>query len=296
MIRTTTAARAGDMFAANVLMRPRAPRYVSRGFPGPFSLKGVVEGEAVWTVEGRRFRVTPGVWLLLDRGQAYDIEVDTLEPSQTFVIFFADALHAEVASTRLRPLTALIDDPDARTPAELTITDRLWPDAPGLAAAAGRAMAAMDEQADDGRWDALLRGVLDACADLVARTETEAARIAAARPATRAELHRRLLRGRACLEDALTAPFDLTAAAREACLAPHHFHRTFRAAFDETPYRFVARRRLELARRLLARTDLPVAEVCAEVGYESLPSFTSAFRRAVGRTPAAYRAGIRNGG
>lgn len=294
MIRTTTAAKAGDLFAANVLMRPRGTEYRVTGFPGPFSLKGVLQGEATWTVEGRRFRVGPGEWLILDRGQAYDIEVDTLEPSQTFVIFFADELHAEVASTRLRPLAALIDDPDGRMPGELTITERLWSDAPGLSEAAGRAVAAMDEDADDGRWDALLRGVLDACADLVARTETEAARIEAAKPATRAELHRRLLRGRAWLEDALKAPFDLTAASREACLAPHHFHRTFRAAFEETPYRFVMRRRLDLARQMLAQSDLPVAEVCAEVGYESLPSFTSAFRRAVGETPAAFRAAIRN--
>ncbi len=295
MLRTTVMPEAGAMYADNLVMAPKAERFTGAG-TGSFSLKGVLAGEAAWTIGSQRFRVAPGDWLIVERGQAYEIAVDTLEPSQTFVVWFADALSAQVASTRLNTVAALLDDPDARTPDELPIAHRLWSGEAVLSAAAARAAEAIGQATDQGRWDAILRSLLDACADLAATAETEAARIAAAKASTRAELHRRVLRGRAVLEDAAERSFDLDAAAREACLAPHHFHRTFRAAFDETPYRFVMRRRLERARRLLEATELPVAEVCAEVGYESLPSFTAAFGRLMGESPAAYRADFRKRG
>ena len=96
--------------------------------------------------------------------------------------------------------------------------------------------------------------------------------------------------GRTLIDASFDEPFDLDAAARHACLSPHHFHRTFRAAFAESPYAYVARRRIERACRLLEETDLPVVEVCAAVGYASLQSFTAGFAGRTGRTPAAFRA------
>ena len=142
---------------------------------------------------------------------------------------------------------------------------------------------------EQGELEIALRGLLDGCADLVAQTRREQDRLTAARAATRAELHRRLLRGKAYLEEHFDKQFDLAAAAREACLSPHHFHRSFRAVFGAAPYAHVAARRIAKAGRLLRETDLPVVEVCAESGYESLPSFTARFRRETGLSPAVYR-------
>ena len=53
---------------------------------------------------------------------------------------------------------------------------------------------------------------------------------------------------------------------------------------------------LDKARLLIEMTDMPLAEVCASVGYESLPSFLRAFRKRVGETPTTLRARIRKEG
>jgi AraC-like DNA-binding protein len=47
--------------------------------------------------------------------------------------------------------------------------------------------------------------------------------------------------------------------------------------------------RIERARRLLAESDLPIAEVGAEVGYSNQSHFTKIFREATGMTPKAFR-------
>jgi len=115
------------------------------------------------------------------------------------------------------------------------------------------------------------------------------ARIPAARPATRSELYRRLRRAVDFVEGSLAEPLDLEAMARAACLSPFHFHRRFSESFGETPHQFVRRRRLETARDLLLRTDLPVTVVCHRSGFESLGSFSALFRRRFGAPPLRYR-------
>ncbi len=280
--------------AANVVLAGRARRYLAEVAAGPFSVKGVRAGEVAWEVAGTRFRVGPGEHLVLDRGEPYRLAIDEAAPVETFVVFFADAFVGDLSHARLAPVAALLDEPDGA--GWLPITRRLWL-GPNRLAAAMRALERLaGEGAEEGELDLALRGALDACADLAAHVRRERDRLTAARLATRAEVHRRVLEGKAVLDERYDEAFDLAAAAREACLSTHHFHRSFAAVVGATPYAYVAERRLRKAERLLAETDLAVADVCAETGYASLPSFTRRFRARTGLPPAAWRARNRNGG
>ena len=49
-------------------------------------------------------------------------------------------------------------------------------------------------------------------------------------------------------------------------------------------------KRLDRARELLVTTPMPITEICVQVGFQSLGSFSSLFRRTTGETPAAFRA------
>ncbi|HEY3785540.1 MAG TPA: AraC family transcriptional regulator [Steroidobacteraceae bacterium] len=295
MVPTVLGPQFDRLFEANVVFNARAREYSVRGFPGPFSIKGVSIGEAMWRVGGQRFVVDSTSWLVVDRMSAYDLEIRSAEPVETFIVFFADALLADVATTRLAPIEQLLDDPGGRAAHELLITQRLWSGVSEFqrALACLREAARSSTAATQGMLDAELRICLDACSDLTARARDERERIRASRPATRRELYRRVLRGKAHLDEMLCGTFDLEQSAAAACLAPHHFHRTFRSAFGATPYGYVSGRRIDTARRLLAETDSTVAEVCDAVGYESLPSFTARFRQVVGVPPAEFRNEIR---
>jgi len=85
------------------------------------------------------------------------------------------------------------------------------------------------------------------------------------------------------------APLDLDRIAAEACLSPYHFLRLFKQAFNRTPHRYLTERRIRRAKELLANGSLTVTEVCFEVGFESLGSFSSLFRKHAGRSPVDYR-------
>ena len=104
---------------------------------------------------------------------------------------------------------------------------------------------------------------------------------------------RRLCRARDLLAEQYQSQVLLAAAAREACLSPFHFHRLFRATFGETPHDFLTRRRMDRARRLLASGEMTVTEVCFEVGYSSLGSFSSKFQSLAGVPPTQYQRSVR---
>jgi AraC-like DNA-binding protein len=106
---------------------------------------------------------------------------------------------------------------------------------------------------------------------------------------TEADLMERLETSRDFLAGEFAASVSLRDAARHACLSPYHYHRLFTRAFGETPHAFVTRHRIEHARELLIASDLTVTEVCVEVGYASLGTFSSRFHRVVGSAPSDYR-------
>jgi AraC-like DNA-binding protein len=106
------------------------------------------------------------------------------------------------------------------------------------------------------------------------------------------DVYRQLCRAREFIDDSFSHPIDLPHISREACFSQFHFLRLFRETFGETPHQYLIKRRLEKAKELLTYTDLSITEVCFEVGFQSLGSFSSLFRKAVGHPPVSYRTKI----
>lgn len=103
------------------------------------------------------------------------------------------------------------------------------------------------------------------------------------------DLHERLCRARKFIDESYHLPIDLEEISKQACLSRYHFLRLFRDTFDTTPHQYLIQRRIEKAKELLRVRYLSVTDICFEVGFESLGSFSSLFRKCVGQPPASYR-------
>jgi transcriptional regulator GlxA family with amidase domain len=104
------------------------------------------------------------------------------------------------------------------------------------------------------------------------------------------ELNRRLLRARDAMDRTYAQPVDVPALARISHVSEAHFIRSFKTTFGETPHRYLQRRRVERAMYLLRGTDREVTDICLDVGFSSLGTFSRTFRDIVGEPPTAYRA------
>ena len=142
----------------------------------------------------------------------------------------------------------------------------------------------------------LRRAVLSGAPDLYAETAAgflaahllwTHAGFAAPEPARRDD--GRMRRADAYLREHLGEAHSLDRLAHEAGLSRFHFLRMFKQAYGETPFRRLTRLRIEQARRLLGGTDEQVSRIAFRCGYDDPAHFASAFRRAVGVPPMAYR-------
>lgn len=103
------------------------------------------------------------------------------------------------------------------------------------------------------------------------------------------ETNRRMLRARDAMDRDFATELDLSRLAGIAHVSEAHFIRTFKATFGETPHRYLQRRRIERAMYLLRTTRRSITDICMEVGFSSLGTFSRTFADIVGETPSAFR-------
>jgi AraC-like DNA-binding protein len=102
--------------------------------------------------------------------------------------------------------------------------------------------------------------------------------------------NRRMLRARDAMDREYALALDLPKLAAIALVSEAHFIRTFKAVFGETPHRYLQRRRIERAMYLLRTSDRSVTDICMEVSFSSLGTFSRTFRDVVGESPSQFRA------
>jgi transcriptional regulator GlxA family with amidase domain len=103
------------------------------------------------------------------------------------------------------------------------------------------------------------------------------------------ECNRRMLRARDAMDRTFAEPLCIPRLANIAEVSEAHFIRTFRATFGETPHRYLQRRRVERAMFLLRSTDRPITDICFDVGFSSLGTFSRTFHDIVGESPTTFR-------
>jgi AraC-like DNA-binding protein len=108
-------------------------------------------------------------------------------------------------------------------------------------------------------------------------------------PLTAPEVLERLDRARKFIDLCYDLPLNLDEISSHACFSRYHFLRLFRQAFNKTPHQYLVERRIEKAKELLSANELRVTDVCFEVGFQSLGSFSSLFHKSVGHPPITFR-------
>lgn len=139
------------------------------------------------------------------------------------------------------------------------------------------------------RYDAVLRLLASfaqhlslICNDIMIRqTESEPAAVA---------------RARVFIDEHLAEDITLEQVARAACTSSFYFCKIFKAATGVTFTDYVARLRVERAKRLLASPHTRVSEAAYASGFQSLSQFNRVFRRVEGQSPTDYRAHLPGAG
>jgi AraC family transcriptional regulator len=120
------------------------------------------------------------------------------------------------------------------------------------------------------------------------RSNATPAPVTSARPPVTAA---RMARAIEFIHEHLDEPFTVADVARVMDLSPFHFSRAFKRAVGEAPHQYVLNQRLEQAHRLIAGSDLSIADVAIQTGFYDQSHFGFHFKRHFGVTPGTLRRG-----
>lgn len=263
---------AEELWRSNAIVSGRNRHYAVEPITGTLSIKTIISGTAIWETPDGRYEVSPDTCLVLNDGQTYGMEIESLRAVHTFCVFFRPGFVTEAAASsgsfgfyeRLRLTPEQFAAPMARL---RLLTNE-------------GAMGGLE--ADEAMVDMALALI---------RSEAgprEEVSLKYAKSSTREEVFRQLNRARDFALGQLGSRLSLDELAGHACLSPFHFHRLHRQAFGETPHDFITRARLARGMRLL-REGCDVGEVSLQLGFESVPTFTRLFKARTGQTPGAFR-------
>ena len=94
---------------------------------------------------------------------------------------------------------------------------------------------------------------------------------------------------RRLLDDNYDTPITVEDLSHEVALSPYYLIRAFRRVYKQTPHQYLVGQRIARAKDLLRNSDLSITDICMIVGYESLGSFSTLFRKVAGVSPSTYR-------
>lgn len=97
------------------------------------------------------------------------------------------------------------------------------------------------------------------------------------------------------IEENYTNNISLDDVSRIINISPYYFSKLFKEETGEGFVEYLTRLRIEKAKELLLGTDMPMKEICQEVGYPDPNYFSRIFKKNYGVTPTEYKEGLKNG-
>ncbi len=273
-----------------LLVHHRAQEEASISHPGPLSIKAVLRGSEYFDLNGVHYEVRPDNYLVVNQGQEYASHIASPEPVDTFTLFFPHGMAEDVLTRLVTPDDQLLDNPHHSPGLPVTFFERLYPLDDQVQPQLHRMKRlSYTREVSIGWQEEQSRFLLERLLAVHRNVRNEVLQLPAVKHSTRIELYRRLHRAKDFMYSAVQQPLRLEQIANVACLSPHHFLRTFKLVFGQTPHQYLAECRIDRARQLLETTERSITDICFDTGFQSLGTFSWSFRARYGQSPSEYR-------
>ena len=272
-------------YNSNVVIRASANNVEYGEHWGPLSVKCAFNGEEHYRANDSHYAVDDHHFLVFNRGKTYSSWIES--PRHVNSLTLNIAPHFEQTAVRSIMLRAdqLLDDPVDHNTKAFRFTERLYKHN-GIVSPVVKSIA---DRSNEYRIDELFYQLMEGLLQLQANTNAEIERVDKMKASTRVEIFERLLRARDFIHSSYRDNISLDDIAEVACMNKFYFLRQFRKVFKITPHQYLTERRMQVASSLLTTTDIPVTDVCCEVGFSDLSSFGKLYRRHYGVAPSDLR-------
>lgn len=255
------------------------------------SIKAAWHGEERYFIDNRTLTVDDDNYLILNDRRTYASSIRSARPVHSFSIFFRPGFAEEVLGGMLTPQDRILERGGEAPARPVEFAEHLRPHDRIVTPVLRYISFHIDQGVDDEAWyEEQLSFLLERMLSSHRLTTRAVQSLAASRSGKRQELYRRLGWGRDFIHSNYQRPITIDDMARAACLSKFHFIRLFHALEGVTPYRYLQRKRVAAAQRLLSTTQLTHVEIAEQVGFDHRSTMFRHIRRVTGRSGRQLRA------
>jgi AraC family transcriptional regulator len=273
----------------NAIIHSKLYKFEKKVYDSGLSIKLGHRGEEHYFIDNKKYAITRGEYLLVNRHRAFDCHLDSSELIEGFCLYLSQPIILETIHTLESKNEKLLDSISYNERREPQFLEKVYStsgDVLGQFLEGIRPMLERNQLLDlDSFFYTLAEKLLISQASINKQIDS----ISAARRSTREELYRRLSIARQYIQDNFQKDIQLEELSREAMLSKFHLLRSYREAFGTTPYRQVLNLRLKHSVKLLQEGQT-LESIALSLGFSDRRSFTKAFKKVFGCAPSHYRA------
>lgn len=256
-----------------------------------FSIKYAIEGEETYTINGTKYKVCAGQYLLANNFADGMVQIESKNPVKGICIDFDANLVAAAAASFCRPDTPIPDlclDKFFTTPAFLenqyvakhTKIGAMLLELDKIISAAPF----VQHQFTEELYLNLAERIVEDYKPIIPELNA----VPSIKLATKKDLYRRLMLSKIFISEHFSEPINVDDIAREIGMSKFHFFRLFKQVFNKSPYQYLMHKRLENALILIKKGNTSISEIAMDTGFSDIHAFSKAFKNAYGMSPSNF--------
>jgi AraC family transcriptional regulator len=255
-----------------------------------FAIKYVVDGVERYTLDGEKYPIQAGEYLLSNASNEGFVEIESRKTVKGVCINITPNMLAEVVASHCVPNTAYADITlgqffnsnhflENKYNAKHT---HLGKSLIEMGLSIGKNM--LDsEHLNNEFFYAISEKIVADHITIFKQLQT----IPSVKPTTKKDLFRRVSKGKEFIDATFLTTHSIESVAHEACMSEYHFFRLFKSVFGVSPHQYMLRKRLELGHSILCQDKDSVSTAAFESGFSDIHAFSKAFKKHYGFAPSA---------
>ncbi|MCC6723732.1 MAG: helix-turn-helix domain-containing protein [Saprospiraceae bacterium] len=254
-----------------------------------FAIKYVVEGCEKYTINGRKFHLHQGQYLLANQKSEGSICIDSKKLVQGICIDLSTSILTEVVASHIRPDTQM---PDNSLDTFFTTDAFLENQYNATTTKTGRLLLNLSNIIANNPYHPhhfskeFYFNIAEKLVEDHQGIHQQMQAISSIKLATRKELTRRIITGKYYIDTNFKSPLTIEEIARESGLSEYHFHRLFKSSYGISPYQYLLNLRLNFSLESIKKSAASLTDIAYEAGFADIYSFSKAFKKHFGQPPS----------
>lgn len=255
-----------------------------------FAIKYVIAGVERYTLNGSRYPIETGKYLLTNCANEGHVEIESRQHVKGICINIVPDMLAEVVASISRPDTAFTDVGLGRFFSSALFLEHCYH---ANQTKLGKMLLSLQRAIQNNTYQPEDFGTafFYAISEQIVADQIPIFKqlqvIPSIKSDTKKDLYKRVLRGKEFIDASFAKSMTIRLIAQEASMSEYHFFRLFKVIFGQTPNQYLIEKRLKYAQTLLQKDRTAVSTAAVEAGFADIYSFSKAFKNHFGYSPSS---------